>query len=503
MPLNTVDKVLFSQTNEAFTTSLTGYDASAHTLQFEQDIRDEWHSTSWRYLFLKIITLGIAHFFLPRLTSQESLEGRIVLLRDFSQDMEAKVRKLQQLAAKKLYRKHTITSARLSPHQSPQFNSSWETVVSLGRLWLNQGYPNFWNGHRGQIIWDRTKKLCQALREQGNYVFVHAHSYPITLHMDLASHFQSLHQSDVFKACKPEESRMKFRAPGVAQEFANTGAYLNSYMAQSINSGQSMDDNHRETIISCDVITANNEAYESAQHFFKSNKSIVDTHSSTGMSFGAFDSTFISSFVKDYNLKSYAVSLFAKARKELAGIADYGMIRIIAVAKKTIENPKTNYAWRSHAFGRVCTCKHTARRIGHAEYVQTIKNHQNGEYKYCTHGKTPQYRILAANVDRDPTKQVYNMDCLNAEEKGQYNQIYERLKKPLERLVRLEQLAKSKTVQELAALLSLIDVNESSWEYKTGISSLLYTNKALITRHWHELSRLLPQNIGSFVCSRL
>ncbi len=512
MSINTVNKVLFSQTSEAFNTSLTGYDATNYNLQFELDIRDQWQSTRSRHLFIKIITLGIACFFLPTITSKESLEYRITLLRDFSHDMEAKVKRVQQIAAKRLYKAHNIVSAKLSPHQSPQFNSSLSTLASLGKLWLQQGYPNLWSGHRGQIIWDRTKKLVSALKEQGNYVFLHAHSYPITLHLELASHFQALHQSDAFKACKPEESRRKFRAPGVAESFENTAAYLKSNMAHAINSGQSMDDNHRETIISCDVITDNNEAYESTQHFFKSNRSIVDTHSSTGMSYSSFDSKFISSFIQDCDFKSYAVSLFAKARKELHGIADYGMIRIIAVAKKTIENPTTNYTWRSHAFGRICTCKHSTRKFGHAEFVETLKSHQKGVYNYCTEvgvnilgltGKTPQYRVLAANVDRDMTKQVYTMDCLNDDEKRQYHEIYSRLKTPLEHIISLQQMANCKTVAELGQILSEINVNEPSLNYKRGLSNIIEANKELITKHWHALSKLLPANTHSFISSRL
>lgn len=501
--MSAINKIIYAENTEALKASLTGFEATQHTLQFEQDIRTALERKKPWHLFLKVITFGLACFFLHTLPSKEVLEARITIYRDFSVEMEQKARCIQRLFAKKLYKEKRIVSAKMSDHQSPQFNSSLSTLFSLGSLWLKQGYPNFWSGHRGQIIWDRTKTLASELRKEGNYVFLHAHSYPITLHLELSSHFQALHQSEELKGLKPEESRRKFRAPGAARLFANTAEYLRSYIGKLINYNLRMDNHYRESILSCDVIPDNNEAYESTQHFFKSNRSIVDTTSSTGMRYKDFDGTFIASFIKTSHFREYAVQLFATARQQLDGIADYGMIRIIAIAKETIQNKNTNYAWRAHPFGVLCTCKHSG-EISHREFIETLNRHQEGDYEYCTVDgvrRTPQYRVLAANVDRDNTKQIYTMDCLNSEEKAQYNVIFNNLKAPLAHIIRLERIASSKTVGELARTLNEIDLVTcaANYDYKSGLEAVLKANKALILRHEGELSNLLLPEVYNYI----
>ncbi len=482
----------------------TGYDVTEHSLQQEHEARSRWANEKDQQLFLLIITLGIAYFFLPTMVSKDELEGRISLLRTFSKDMEAKARVIQKAFAKRFYKNQRFVSAKMAPHLEPQFNSRLQTLTNLVGLWYNQGYPNFWSGHRGQIIWDKTKALYQALQNEGYYVFLHAHSYPIALHLELASHLARDHQSEEFKAQKPHESARKFRAPGVGQLFANTKEYLRSHIADAINAGYSMDDNHRDTIISCDAIPENNESYESAQHFFKSNRSIVDTHSSTGMTFKAFDAQFIRTYIQNYHLQQYVIELFAKAREGLSGIADYGMIRIIAIAKETLQNENTNYMWRSHPFGRLCKCRHSVHKFGHSEFVETLKDHQAGSYKLCTKDaffRTPQYRILARNIDKDITKQVFTMDCLNNDERTNYNIIFESLLRPLSNIQTLQTIPHAKSVEELAEKLRCIDLKETSNEYKTGIHTLLRSHRHIFENEKHALSQLLSVELYSFITS--
>ncbi len=490
MDLNTIDKIIYTPQIEP----LTGFDATNYSLKMERDIYDKWKSRNSTHSFFKTITFGLASLVLQPLVSKEELENRITTYRTFSLEMEAKAKVIQRLFAKKHYQKPKRTASSMSHILAPQFNSALGSGVALVKSWINQGGINFWSGPRGQVIWDRTKTLYNSLFKEGYYVFLHAHSYPISLHLELASSFQAQHLSRDFIAHKPLESQRKFRAPGIAKFFENTTTYLKSYLAKSINSGWSMDDHHRETILSCDAIPDNDAAYESTQHFFKSNRSIVDTKSSTGMTYQKFDSQFIASFISNRFLQNHAVDLFSIARNKLSGVADYGMIRVIAIAKQTLKNPETNYVWRSHPFGRLCTCKHTHGKFGHNEFIATLENHQKGNYKRCSAtGHIPQYRILTANLDRDTTKQVYTMDCLNEKERQQYNAIFKSLKTPLSNIVRLEHIHESKTVAEMAATIASIDLDESSPNYKRGIAEILKANSALLKHHLNELQAALPR----------
>lgn len=479
----TIDKIIYNN-SAALTTLIEAKDAASYNLKFENDIRNSWQQRKYLQLFIKFATFGIASLFLSELVTKDALEERITLFRNMSLTMQEKAKVIQRYAAKKLYASQRSVVASVQELQAPQFNSRLKTVASLSMAWLRQG-PSLLTGYRGQIIWDRTRQLATKLQEQGYHVFLHSHSYPITLHHELAGHFQTMHQSAEFKAEKPQESQRKFRAPGVATHYANTTAYLASYLAKSINNGWSMDDNHRETIISCDALPDNYQAYESTHHFFHSNRSIVDTASSTGMSTSSFDAAFVKSFIQNSALRRYATALFAKARKELAGVADYGMIRVIAIKKATLENEETNYVWRSHAFGKLCTCKHTPGKFGHNEFVATLEAHQKGVYSPCKIGGSPlpQYRILASNLDKDPTKQIYNMDCLNSDERKRYFEILENLKSPLSKLIQLEQLEKSKTVHELKAIIEAIDRNEPSQDYQQGVREILNKHRSFLEQH--------------------
>ena len=122
-----------------------------------------------------------------------------------------------------------------------------------------------------------------------------------------------------------------------------------------------MDNNHRESIISCDAIEDNREGYESCHFFFTANSSIVQTHSSTGKSGREFDSKFLNSYLKEPHFLHRAVELFAKARKRVASLPGYGMVRVIAIRNQTVEDRKTNYIgarthWEAlylHSFSRI------------------------------------------------------------------------------------------------------------------------------------------------------
>lgn len=498
MPTHALDNIVYAPEIGPF----DGFDAARYNLKIEKEILTRRYFVEKRYQVLKYASLGLSTFLLTPATSEEELQKRIAKYKEFSLNMERQTRIIQRLFAKKIYKAQKEAAARVPYTQKPQFNSYFTTGAELVQTWWKNGSIDLFNGYRGQIIWEKTKSLYDFLSKKGFYVFLHAHSYPITLHLELSSRFQSLHQSGQFKDLKPLESRRKFRAPGVAGHYSNTTEYLKSSLGKLINWGLTIDDRHRESIISCDAIPDNNEAYESAQHFFKSNRSIVDTHSSTGLKSKVFDAQFLKSFIHNEDLCNYAVELFASARKKLS-FANYGMIRIIAIAKKTLENEKTNFIWRSHAFGVLCTCKQSTGLFGHNEFVKTLQENQKGKYKRCSHGSIPQYRILAENLDRSITKQVYTMDCLSDEERNRYNVIFNDLCRHLSNIIRLERIGECKSVEQMALILNSVNLSTTSTDYHKGITKVLKDHSSLIKDYLTALKPILKNEVYAFVSASL
>jgi len=502
MSVNFYDKFLYKQSDQTH----DGFDASNYNLNIERKIRQRWKLQKKIQLFFRIITLGFAFCSQKKLTSKSELKKRIRHFRDRSIEMENAAKAIQRFYARRLYQEQREIASEAKGLQAPQIRSHLHTARDLISTWWKKGNIDILNGAKGQIIWSRAEELSENLKDLGYYVFFHAHSYPITLHLELSSHFQSLHQSEIFKQLKPLESRRKFRAPGVARHFANTSDYLKSDLAKAINNGWTMDDNHRETIISCDAIPDNDEAYESAQHFFKSNKSIVDTSSSTGLSNQKFDSSFIKSYLDNRYFQQFAVDLFSSARRSLKHLPGYGMIRVIAIANETLENEKTNYIWRSHAFGKLCKCKHNRRKYGHKEFVATLRTNQEGKCNPCPltgHKSLPQYRILAGNLDRDITKQIYTMDCLNEDEREVYTSTFDRLQRKISKMIKLEQMGDCKTYEELLATLKGIDARERNERYCRGVSEVLHDNELIIRDHLRLLRKDLPRRIFNLIVQEI
>lgn len=266
-----------------------------------------------------------------------------------------------------------------------------------------------------------------------------------------------------------------------------------------------MDDNHRESIISCDAIEQNKGKFESAHHFFHSNCSIVDTPTSTHQSHDFFDRKFLSSYFRDKNLLAFGVIQFQKAREEISKLPGNGMIRVIAIRPERLENEKTNYVWRSHAFGRICTCVHTPGKFGHREFVATLQKHQKGNTARCRptplepEGPFPQYRILASNIDKDPTKQIYTMDCLTDEQRQEYRSIYNRLKSSIKSIIRLEKMQSCKSYEELLMTLSGINPKEVSGTYWSGVFKILEDNRTFLKDHFSQLKKDLPKAIYDLI----
>ena len=491
------NKFLYYDTAPLF----TRVEAQTYSLAFETQLVRQWQHKHSFSVIINTLFCGLPSLFQQPLTSKAEFNRRLELFRDEAYKIDRVTRIIQQAYLKKKYCPQRKIRTSMQPFSSFTVEPGFFQIGQLARVWWKKKSIDLTNGARGQIIWQEATTLGSELKKEGYYVFYHAHSYPITMHLELTSSFQAEQLSVASKAQKPKELRRKFRAPAVGELFDNTTEYLKSSIAYRINHGLAMDDNYRETILSCDAIEDNDQAYESCQHFFKSNKSIVDTKTSTGKSSAFFDRSFIKNHLLNDDFQEYSVELFSKAREKLAHFPGYGMIRIIAIAKKTLENPLTNYVWRAHAFGLLCTCQHTPRKFGHAEFVATLNKHQAGQKTRCSSSGSPypQYRILVKNLDKDPTKQIYTMDCFSKEERQKYNEIYEALRVSIVRMHRLETLSESRSYEALLTALMGIDPTVQALEYKIGLRRELMKNKELISHYLDRLRKDLPGEKASFL----
>lgn len=486
----------------------SGYDASKWNLSVEDGIISHWRYQGIKNKILNIATLGLASYFQMKTTSLDEVKNRIDLLKNEAEKMDKAARVIQVAFARKRYFQARKISKGTESFTRPQISSSSLGVpLQFLHSCLNSFELDMLNP-KGQIIWQKVKGLRNFLRKESNsYIYVHTHSFPITLHLDLSTHFQSMHQSAVFRRLKPLENRTMFRSRGIAKHYKNTESYLKSFLGKAINAGWTIDDRHRESIISCDGIVDNKQPYESARHFLNSNKSIVDTASSTGMKHSDFDGNFIKAFISNPNLCEYAKLQFQEARLQLKELPSYGAIKVIAIQKERIKDCKTNYVWRSHAFGVACRCGHSSEKWGHNEFIATLEKHQNDIYSPCKvksfYSSLPQYRILAENIDRDHTKQIFKIDCLTEAQRHLYTKTYNTLQRKLSPLIRLEKLDQCKNYFSLMQSLSGIEVSSASKEYHQGLESILRKHKTLIATFSLQLEKDLKQSQWQYIQNSL
>lgn len=483
------------------------YDASRWNLSVEDDIVFRWKFIKKRNEIISVASCGLGSCFLEQTTSFQELQNRITIFKNEALKMNKAARLIQFAFAKKRYAQAHKMNEKAKVFTRPQISSSaFGVPLQFLKSCLSSNEFDVINP-KGQIVWQKIKEFRNLLKKEGYYVYLHTHSFPITLHLDLSTYFQSLHHSSTFNDLKPVANRTMFRARGVAAHYKNTESYLNSILGKCINFGLTIDDRHRETIISCDGIIDNNEPYESARHFLNSNKSIVDTASSTGMHHAAFDGGFIKPFIKNSHLRTYAIAQFKAARAQLKELPEYGAIKIIAIRKETIRDCKTNYVWRSHAFGVACHCAHSPNKGRHNEFISTLEKHQNDVYSPCKSGSyassLPQYRILAENIDRDHSKQIFKLDCLNEKQRNLYTKNFEKLKNTLAVLVKIEKLGLCQDYSSLLDSLRGIEIKNYSSDYHYGVQEVLKNHKKLILKFSDRLHNDLGKSQWDYIYKKI
>jgi hypothetical protein len=485
------NKFLYGDLTQPFTLE----ELSTYSLHKECDIKKKWQQTLLQRRLLTIITFGISSCFQRELATEEEVCEKITRFRKEANLLEGAARVFQRAILKKNHEKQTSTVAQLALLRNFQVSGGIFDIPELASVWLRNWVPDFSCHPRSQIIWKKATDLASHLRERDYYVFFHAHTYPINTHLELCGQLAKPHRTLALPSEIPAEASRKFRSEKTKCVYTNTTDYLQSMVAKSINAGLASDNMHNEMILSCDAIAENSESYESSQHFFKSNESIA-VHKTKAYD---FDLRFISGFIKDKDLQKYATELFQKTREDTESLSTFGVIRVIAIAKPILEQPRTNYVWRAHPFGKLCRCVHTKGAFGHKEFVATLQKHQHGEKTYCETGRFPQYRILAANLDNDSSKLVFVMDCLTADEKKQYKKAFGELFVQLKKLIKLEHLQEVTSELELQEALQGIDPKEASMHYHTGIRRTIRGHRDLIKAHFLLADGLLTKEAVAYI----
>ena len=189
--------------------------AVAYTVGREVAIRDNWQAAHKIRQFLDRFTFGIASKILPVVASREELESRLSTLKQKVLKIDRTVRFVQLRLARKAYQKQREVVDRARVHSSFTVpDGTVQKLFEVAKVWYANRAIDPLNGVKGQIIWKKATQLGEHLKKEGFYVFYHAHTYPITFHLELASKLTSMNRSRHFKAVIPLETQRRFRPPG-------------------------------------------------------------------------------------------------------------------------------------------------------------------------------------------------------------------------------------------------------------------------------------------------
>ena len=110
-----------------------------------------------------------------------------------------------------------------------------------------------------------------------------------------------------------------------------------------------------------------NKIIERATDFFKQNGNIFNVDE-------RFVKAFFKNYIKDSNIRTFAEQQYVQVTKKLLSSTTIGQGRVylIAIPKKTLEDPNTCYVWRAHPFGPVCTCSHGSSKKGHEQFIEIL-----------------------------------------------------------------------------------------------------------------------------------
>jgi hypothetical protein len=169
-----------------------------------------------------------------------------------------------------------------------------------------------------------------------------------------------------------------------------------------------------------------------------------------------------------------------------------GLLYLIAVRKETIDNPKTNYAYRAHPRGFVCDCScGVAGKMNHKHFLEVLNKQQRGESAQCR--SLPSYRLLTHNLEHDKSKKIIAFHGMQEGEMKTYWGQMRPVKQLLQGVVRLESINEKTTQEQLLSILLRMDTTNKDEKYIKGIKQILLAKRTFIAEHKEYLLDNMPE----------
>ena len=365
-------------------------------------------------------------------------------------------------------------------HLYKAIRSKAKTLLSLNTE------PPTYNSELLNAQWMQVKSLAQELIST-HYVFLHACDHSNAISQDLMTYLNPTIAFPGFSSSWNE--RKTLRAPSVKKKFQNIQQYRESDIAKSINNCCDYtvsDHTYSADLLSCDAYFDNQEDGESAHSIFGSSMNIRN------------GSNFYQKILKDY-FKNRKIQEFAKWNISSINQPFFRRVLVIAIAKTTLQNASTNYVFKSHPYGKMCT--HFG--ASHLEFLNELEKNNLGHGTPCENddeNNEPQYRILTGNLEEDSTKKIFTLDSFVIKNKEQHDEQFWPLALLLKQCQRLESLT-TETPKELVLSILLrtrLTLPEDNFyddeeNYLEGIVEILNSKKHIFAKHKEYLTENLPE----------
>ena len=366
-----------------------------------------------------------------------------------------------------------------------------KSVMRLSKINPYNSYGDSAQEPSPAVRWEKLKKFATLL-EKDHYVFAHSSSFAHSFFVDLRTHLSSKILFPTYSS--RWNTHRNFRSKNTPMPFKNITEYFKSNLCYRINAGSTTDDHNQHLILSCDGDLDNKQSHESAYHFFKQNSNI--SHASH------LTDSFFKEHIQNADIRNFAMA-YKRTIDASSPTTTSGRVYLIAIPKKTLQDQKTCYVWRSHAYGKVCN--HSSFwsiltfKAPHKEFIDVLDKHQKGNtiFQMCQ----DQYRILAPNLDRDLTKKVFALDSLTESQEKTYKDSFWKLAILLKQVQRLESISSKTSKEDLVSILlrTRFDVKHLAYTtpemqktYVKGISNILNSKKNLLMTHATYLQKNLP-----------
>lgn len=302
----------------------------------------------------------------------------------------------------------------------------------------------------------------KKIYQDTHYVFTHGQSLYVSVLNDFMKEL-----SRAFTPLKYHAQAPYFRVPELVPQSDNVNAFFKKYDPHTL-----IDDNINSELLSVDGVLENNDVSESALHFFKWNSNI-----SEAVARHAFyiSQHYLGADPAIYRMISGKINAIASYKNQEASV---GALYTICVPKKVVENPKKNFVYRSHAYGRKCTC-HPDNK-----FTDVLNDHQKNKFQKCgwIDRCYPQYRMVTSAMSRDTTVRSFRFTAIAKPKQKEYRLKIRHLVQELHVYARILKLTAAPSKQELDALKHDIDTLVKLKDFdKTTLKSILAKQKNFVT----------------------